>query len=60
MGFRTENYDMHIMLRCFHLLENREHLLKNIIMLDGKEYGIVSQDSSLKTLKWNFTSIYKQ
>lgn len=26
-----ENYNMHSMLRCFHLLENKEHLLEHIL-----------------------------
>ena len=35
----VENYNMHIMLRCFHLLENRERLLGNILnILDVNEY----------------------
>ena len=35
----AENYIMHIMLRCIHLLENREHLLENILnILDVNKY----------------------
>ena len=35
----AENYNMHNMLRCFNLLENREHLLENILnTLDVNEY----------------------
>ena len=39
----VENYNMHInknnMHRCFHLLENRERLLENILnLLDVNEY----------------------
>ena len=34
----AENYDMHIMLRCFNLLENRERLFENILnILDVNE-----------------------
>ena len=35
----AENYNMHIMLRSFNLLENRERLIENILnILDVYEY----------------------
>ena len=35
----AENYNMHIMLRSFNLLENRERLIENILnILDVNEY----------------------
>ena len=35
----VENYTIHIMLSCFHLLEDREHLIENILnKLDVDEF----------------------